>query len=126
MAGAGQAECATDVAVAGGEYIRNVTWDPRHDLDLVGESADQLVHDVHLLTGDALSEPTGAILQAVMAALEHTPPELSADTPVYLAVAPEVEGVTGKYFRYRRAIGTSEALATSRFWMNRRLAELMQ
>ncbi len=36
------------------------------------------------------------------------PPELSADNPVYLATAPEMEAVTGRYFRYRKAIGTSE------------------
>ncbi len=43
---------------ADGEYIRNVTWDPRHDLQRVSESADQLVHDVQLLTDDALTEPS--------------------------------------------------------------------
>lgn len=32
--------------------------DLRHDLALVRESADQLVHDVHLLSDDALAEPS--------------------------------------------------------------------
>lgn len=35
-----------------------MTWDPRHDLALVRESADQLVHDVQLLSHDALSGPS--------------------------------------------------------------------
>ena len=30
-----------------------------------------------------------------------------AETPVYLASSPEVEGVTGKYFKYCRPVGTS-------------------
>ena len=32
--------------------------DPRHDLDLVRTSADQLVHDVQLLSADQLAEPS--------------------------------------------------------------------
>lgn len=36
------------------------------------------------------------------------PPELSADNPVYLATAPEMKAVTGRYFRYRKPVGTSE------------------
>lgn len=35
-------------------------------------------------------------------------PEEGADTQVYLASSPEVEGVTGRYFRRREAIGTSQ------------------
>lgn len=34
-------------------------------------------------------------------------PEQGAETPVYLASSPEVEGVTGKYFAYCRAIPSS-------------------
>ena len=34
-------------------------------------------------------------------------PEEGAETPVYLATSPEVEGVSGKYFRYCREFGTS-------------------
>jgi NAD(P)-dependent dehydrogenase (short-subunit alcohol dehydrogenase family) len=32
-----------------------------------------------------------------------------AETPVYLATSPEVDGVTGKYFRYSKPCGTSAA-----------------
>ncbi len=35
-----------------------MTHDPRHDLDLVRESADQLVHDVHLLSDEVLLGPS--------------------------------------------------------------------
>jgi NAD(P)-dependent dehydrogenase (short-subunit alcohol dehydrogenase family) len=31
-----------------------------------------------------------------------------ADTPVYLACSPEVSDVSGKYFKYRRPLGSSE------------------
>jgi len=34
-------------------------------------------------------------------------PSEGAETPVYLATSPEVEGVSGKYFRYCREFGTS-------------------
>ncbi len=34
-------------------------------------------------------------------------PDDGAETPVYLASSPEVEGVTGKYFRYCRPMGTT-------------------
>jgi retinol dehydrogenase-14 len=34
-------------------------------------------------------------------------PEEGADTPVYLAASPDVEGVTGKYFKYRATLGTT-------------------
>lgn len=36
-------------------------------------------------------------------------PAEGAETPVYLATSPEVEGVSGKYFRYCREFGTSRA-----------------
>ncbi|HEX5132731.1 MAG TPA: SDR family oxidoreductase [Candidatus Krumholzibacteria bacterium] len=36
-------------------------------------------------------------------------PDDGAATPVYLASSPEVEGVTGTYFRYCRPFGTTEA-----------------
>lgn len=36
-------------------------------------------------------------------------PDEGAETPVYLAMSPEVDGVTGKYFRYCRPFGTSAA-----------------
>jgi NAD(P)-dependent dehydrogenase (short-subunit alcohol dehydrogenase family) len=36
-------------------------------------------------------------------------PREGAETPVYLATSPEVEGVSGKYFRYCRECGTSRA-----------------
>jgi len=32
----------------------------------------------------------------------HETPDQGADTPVWLAISPEVEGVTGKYFEHRR------------------------
>lgn len=32
----------------------------------------------------------------------HESPELGADTPVWLALSDEVNGVTGKYFEYRK------------------------
>jgi NAD(P)-dependent dehydrogenase (short-subunit alcohol dehydrogenase family) len=34
-------------------------------------------------------------------------PEDGAETPVYLASSPEVESVTGRYFRYCKPVGTS-------------------
>ncbi|HKW15583.1 MAG TPA: SDR family oxidoreductase [Candidatus Krumholzibacteria bacterium] len=34
-------------------------------------------------------------------------PSEGAETPVYLATSPEVEGVTGKYFRHAREMGTT-------------------
>jgi NAD(P)-dependent dehydrogenase (short-subunit alcohol dehydrogenase family) len=36
-------------------------------------------------------------------------PDDGAETPVYLASSPEVEGVSGKYFRYCRPFGTVQA-----------------
>lgn len=36
-------------------------------------------------------------------------PDEGAETPVYLATAPDVEGVSGKYFRHCREFGTSRA-----------------
>ncbi|HEX6791440.1 MAG TPA: SDR family oxidoreductase [Candidatus Krumholzibacteria bacterium] len=36
-------------------------------------------------------------------------PDEGAETPVYLATSPEVDGVTGKYFRYCRPFGTTAA-----------------
>jgi NAD(P)-dependent dehydrogenase (short-subunit alcohol dehydrogenase family) len=33
----------------------------------------------------------------------HEPPDKGADTPVWLAVSKEVEGITGKYFEHRKA-----------------------
>ena len=36
-------------------------------------------------------------------------PDEGAETPVYLATSPDVEGVSGKYFRYCREFGTSRA-----------------
>ncbi len=35
-------------------------------------------------------------------------PKEGADTSIYLASSSEVEGVTGKYFKYRREVGTKE------------------
>jgi NAD(P)-dependent dehydrogenase (short-subunit alcohol dehydrogenase family) len=35
-------------------------------------------------------------------------PEQGAETPVYVASSPDVEGVTGKYFRNREPMGTTE------------------
>ena len=35
-------------------------------------------------------------------------PDDGAETPVYLASSPEVDGVSGKYFRYCRPMGTTE------------------
>jgi NAD(P)-dependent dehydrogenase (short-subunit alcohol dehydrogenase family) len=34
-------------------------------------------------------------------------PDEGAETPIYLASSPEVEGVSGKYFKYCRPLGTS-------------------
>jgi NAD(P)-dependent dehydrogenase (short-subunit alcohol dehydrogenase family) len=34
----------------------------------------------------------------------YTTPKEAADTPIYLALSPEVEGVTGKYFKKRKAV----------------------
>lgn len=34
----------------------------------------------------------------------HETPDQGADTPVWVATAPELEGVTGKYFEYRRQV----------------------
>ncbi len=48
------------------------------------------------------------------------PPEAGADTVVYLAAAPEVEGVTGGYFHQRRPAAISpaarDAAAARRLW----------
>jgi NAD(P)-dependent dehydrogenase (short-subunit alcohol dehydrogenase family) len=47
-------------------------------------------------------------------------PEQGAETPVYLASSPEVEGVTGKYFAYRRMLPSSpvsyDREAARRLW----------
>jgi len=47
-------------------------------------------------------------------------PEQGADTVIYLAAAPEVEGVTGEYFVERRAVPASraarDAAAAERLW----------
>jgi NAD(P)-dependent dehydrogenase (short-subunit alcohol dehydrogenase family) len=47
-------------------------------------------------------------------------PEKAADTVVYLATAPEVEGVTGKYFEKRKPIQSSalsyDSALQERFW----------
>jgi NAD(P)-dependent dehydrogenase (short-subunit alcohol dehydrogenase family) len=37
----------------------------------------------------------------------HPGPDVGADTPVWLATAPEVEGVTGRFFVERRAVETA-------------------
>lgn len=34
----------------------------------------------------------------------HDPPRKGADTPVWVATSPDLEGVTGKYFQYRKEI----------------------
>ncbi|UCH62679.1 MAG: SDR family oxidoreductase [Fidelibacterota bacterium] len=47
-------------------------------------------------------------------------PEKGADTVIYLASSPEVEGVTGKYFTKRRVVRSSrasnDAILASRLW----------
>jgi NAD(P)-dependent dehydrogenase (short-subunit alcohol dehydrogenase family) len=47
-------------------------------------------------------------------------PDEGAETPIYLASSPEVENVSGKYFKYRSPVGTSdESYASSvqqRLW----------
>jgi hypothetical protein len=48
----------------------------------------------------------GPILKWVMSLFARTPEE-GADTVIYLASSPEVEGITGKYFADREAIPSS-------------------
>jgi hypothetical protein len=47
-------------------------------------------------------------------------PEKGAETPVYLAASPDVEGVSGEYFVRRRAVKSSpasyDAAAARRLW----------
>lgn len=52
------------------------------------------------------------VLQTVMG----LPPEQGADTAAYLASAPEVEGVTGKYWAKRKQVGSSKASYDKAAW----------
>ncbi len=53
----------------------------------------------------------GGLITQIFGVLQHfgLTPEQGADTAVYLASSPEVEGITGKYFTKRRAVTSSRA-----------------
>jgi NAD(P)-dependent dehydrogenase (short-subunit alcohol dehydrogenase family) len=67
------------------------------------------------LVGDYLPRPLRFITKLVGAS-----PERGAQTPLYLATSPEVEGVTGKYFLDQKAVPSSTAsydsTTASRLW----------
>jgi hypothetical protein len=52
--------------------------------------------------------PFPAVSTPLMHCFAGTPEE-GADTPIYLAAAPELDGVTGKYFVKRKAVPSSAA-----------------
>jgi retinol dehydrogenase-14 len=61
----------------------------------------------------------GSVLKWVMGFFARTP-EQGADTVIYLASSPEVEGITGKYFADREAVQSSplsyDEEAAQRLW----------
>jgi len=61
------------------------------------------------VTYSGLMRNYSPVLNILWTALKRffRPPESSADTILHLASAPEMQAITGKYFRHRRAIGTS-------------------
>jgi retinol dehydrogenase 14 len=70
--------------------------------------------------GDNSQTPFMRFMMAVLKNLGALTPEQGADTVVYLATSPEVEGVTGKYFHKRKAGKTNplsyDDNANKRLW----------
>jgi NAD(P)-dependent dehydrogenase (short-subunit alcohol dehydrogenase family) len=73
----------------------------------VGEIVANAVHPGTVATGFAREGFGLTNLFFALARPFLLSPEQGADTPVYLATAPEVEGVTGKYFQERRSLKSS-------------------
>jgi len=73
-------------------------------------------------TSFSVDDPSGAFapLVAVMRPFMRSP-QKGAETPVYLASSPEVEGLTGQYFANRKAKRSNPAsyneATTARLWM---------
>jgi NAD(P)-dependent dehydrogenase (short-subunit alcohol dehydrogenase family) len=58
----------------------------------------------HLGKQNKLVRPVMELLHSIFAKI----PEKGAETPLYLAAAPEVEGVTGEYFIRKESVRSSE------------------
>ncbi|HEY0692400.1 MAG TPA: SDR family NAD(P)-dependent oxidoreductase [Kribbella sp.] len=62
-----------------------------------------------IIRDTGLGRDTKGLLRLSGAVLDRftPPPEAGADTPAWLATAAEIEGVTGRFFVKRRAVGTA-------------------
>jgi NAD(P)-dependent dehydrogenase (short-subunit alcohol dehydrogenase family) len=73
----------------------------------------------NFFAGDSMKGPLGSLMQ-IGARLVAISPENGAATSIYLATAPEVEGMTGLYFKKRRPVIPSAAArdeaAARRLW----------
>jgi NAD(P)-dependent dehydrogenase (short-subunit alcohol dehydrogenase family) len=96
------------------------TYELARRLEGTGTSANAL-HPGVTRTAFGAEDPTGVMapLIAVLRPFMKSP-EQSADTAVYLASSPEVEGVTGRYFAGRKAKRSNKAsydtATTRRLW----------
>ena len=96
------------------------TYELASRLEGTGVSANAL-HPGVTRTAFGAEDPTGAMapLIAVLRPFMKSP-EQGADTAVYLASSPEVEGVTGRYFAGRRAKQSNKSSydtrTTARLW----------
>jgi retinol dehydrogenase-14 len=96
------------------------TYELARRLEGTGVSANAL-HPGVTRTAFGAEDPTGAMapLIAVLRPFMKSP-EQGADTAVYLASSPEVEGVTGRYFAGRKAKKSNKSsydnAATARLW----------
>lgn len=85
------------------------TYELARRLDGTGVTANCL-HPGAVATGGPLKDPDLSSFARVMYALVKPfflSPERGAETSIYLASSPEVEGVTGKYFIRKRAVASS-------------------
>jgi len=96
------------------------TYELARRLEGTGVSASAL-HPGVTRTAFGAEDPTGAMapLIAVLRPFMKSP-EQGADTAVYLASSPDVEGVTGRYFAGRKAKRSNKSsydtAATARLW----------
>jgi retinol dehydrogenase-14 len=96
------------------------TYELARRLEGTGVSANAL-HPGVTRTAFGAEDPTGAMapLIAVLRPFMKSP-EQGADTAVYLASSPDVEGVTGRYFAGRKAKKSNKSsydtAATARLW----------
>ncbi len=85
------------------------TYELARRLDGTGVTANCL-HPGAVATGGPLKDPDLSSFARMMYALVKPfflSPEKGAETSIYLASSPEVEGITGKYFVKKRAVASS-------------------